>query len=96
MSWNYRVMRSTNPDGTPVFAIHEMYYAEDGWAVTAWTENASHPQGDSFKELTEDFTNYQAAFQRPVIADDGDRLVEVGPMGNAKADRQRIVYERRR
>jgi hypothetical protein len=26
MSWNYRVIRSVDRDGTEMYAIHEMYY----------------------------------------------------------------------
>ena len=30
MTWNYRVIKRTYPDGTEIFAIHEVYYNEDG------------------------------------------------------------------
>jgi hypothetical protein len=85
MSWNYRVMRDRNPDGSAWFAIYEVYYDADG-NPNGWTENPSRPQGDTFKELTEDATRYQAAFGRPVLAIEagGSELYDIGGMGNRR------------
>jgi len=80
MSWNYRVMRSTEPDGTHVFAIHEVYY-DDAGRVNGWIADAAHPQGETFKELTHDLSNYQRAFSEHVLAIVGDELRDIGPMG---------------
>lgn len=80
MSWNYRILRHTDPDSTRVFAIHEVYYDAQG-EPERWTERAAAPQGESYKELTLDLAQYQQAFQRHVLAVHGDRLVDVGPMG---------------
>lgn len=82
MTWNYRVMRTTDPDGTHVFAIHEVYY-DAGGAIEGWTENAARPQGETFAELTGDCVAYQAALQQPVIAEIHGNLYEIGPMGNS-------------
>ena len=80
MSWNYRVMRFTDPDGTHVFAVHEVYYDTAG-RVSGWSADAGHPQGETFKELTEDAAKYQRAFGPHVLAVVGDELRDIGPMG---------------
>ncbi len=83
MSWNYRVTRTTDPNGEGVFSIREVYYAPDG-RVTAWSENAVCPQGETFGELTKDVENYGRAFQKPVIDIRADGLYEIGCMGNSR------------
>ena len=32
MFWNYRVIKRTHDDSTEIFAIHEVYYDDDGKA----------------------------------------------------------------
>jgi len=82
MSWNYRVMRET-VKGERLFSIHEVYYDEAGF-VKAWSVDAVKPGGETYKALTQDFTNYQRAFAKPVIDVRDDGLFEIGPMGNSK------------
>ena len=87
MSWNYRVMRRHDVDGY-VFAIHEVFY-DDAGKPDSWTAEPSWPQGETFRELTEDIANYQRAFQRPVLAIEANEseLYEIGPMGTNDAKR---------
>jgi len=82
MSWNYRVMRSTDPDGTFTFGIHEVYYDEKG-NPNAWTQRSVGVSGETFGELTRDFAHYQKAFTQPVLAieADGDELWDIGLLG---------------
>jgi hypothetical protein len=70
-------------DGTHIFAIHEVHF-DDAGGVTGYTENPAWTSGETYKELTEDFVRYQAAFARPVIAVEPDGgIFEIGPIGNS-------------
>jgi len=89
VSWNHRVMRTTDPDGTHGFAIHEVYYREDG-SIEAWTMNAVSPFGTSLKELHGDLTRFERAFTRHILDVRGDDLYDIGLMGHAR--NQPCVY----
>jgi len=39
MSWNYRVIRHEEPDGSTALAIHEVYYDLDGETPIKYGEN---------------------------------------------------------
>lgn len=86
MSWNHRVMRATDPDGTPHFTIHEVYYHEDG-QIKAWTERPVSPCGDSLKELQGDLSRFERAFTRPILDVRPDGLYDVGLMGRRQPQR---------
>lgn len=83
MSWNYRIVRSVH-DGTEYFAIHEVYYDEDGkpWAAT---ENASHPAGETLNEMRRDFGHYQRALSAPVLEmEDFKRMANEAPSPDSR------------
>lgn len=67
MTWNYRVVRTTDGEEES-FAIYEVYYDDDG-RPEARTEDPVHPSGETLEELAEDFTYYQAALSQPMLDD---------------------------
>jgi len=83
VSWNYRVLRTTDPGGPHVFAIREVFYDTAG-RVTAWSAAATWPQSETFAGLTHEVAAYQAAFQQPVLAETDGRLEDLGPMGTSR------------
>lgn len=77
MSWNHRIIKYTDGEGTTHFGIHEVYYGPTG-RPEMYTESASAPYGESLYELREDLQRMLAAFDKPVLTDDdfsppGDR-----------------------
>ena len=91
MSWNHRVMRTREPDGTYYHAIHEVYYREDG-SIKAWTADPVHPGGASLKELHRDLVLFERAFTRHILDVRGEQLFDVGLTGRTKAA-SRCVYD---
>lgn len=87
MSWNYRVMRETYPNGEHGFSIHEVYY-DDAGGVKAWSKGAVEPHGETFGELTRDFANYQQAFGKPVLDVREDGLFEIGLTGKSRTPKR--------
>jgi hypothetical protein len=66
MFWNYRIIKRIHDDGTELFAIHEVYYNDDGKPELV-TEDPCEPQGETLAELKEDFEWYQKALEHPVL-----------------------------
>jgi hypothetical protein len=83
MSWNYRVLKTADPDGTPVWAIHEVYYDEHG-AVNGWTENSAWPSGETWDELHRDVAMYSRAFGLPPLDVTSGSAVELTITGRVK------------
>lgn len=78
MSWNYRIMRHVDERGGRVdayYAIHEVYYREDG-GVDGWTqEPCGSPFGETLDEMVKDLAWIAAGLARPVLDfDDGTEL----------------------
>lgn len=65
-TWNYRVLKHTPEKGHTYYAIHEVYYADDG-ATNGHTENAVWPVGETIEELRADINRMLLALDRPVI-----------------------------
>lgn len=61
MSWEYRVMRRKEKDGSFIFGMHEVY--DNG----LWTEDAVGPLGDTIEDLKKDLEFMQAALAQPVM-----------------------------
>ena len=61
MKWNYRVIER---DG--IFAIHEVYYDQDGKPVGV-TSRPAAPMGEDPQELARDLGRYMSAIGQPVI-----------------------------
>lgn len=71
MSWNYRVVKFVRGEGTPpngetFYAVHEVYYNEDG-TVRGWTQSAVSPNGETSQEFCGSKVLYQAAYKRLVL-----------------------------
>lgn len=68
--WNYRVVHTLKPDGTPTvehtdtYAVHEVYY-EDGH-ICAWSD-AAQPYGESPDQLRDDLMAMLKALDAPVL-----------------------------
>ena len=65
MTWNYRVVHKVYK-GVDEYAIHEVYYDDDG-APKLVTTNSISPYGNTYKEFIDDMAHYVAALGRPII-----------------------------
>mgnify|MGYP007032851860 CR=1 FL=1 len=79
--WNTRVIRKCDETSdTTTFEIYEVHY-DDNHQITAWTESAVAPCGETLAELKEDIKHFIEAVQKPILElehhTDGERLVEV-------------------
>lgn len=66
MSWNYRVLRKGYIGLEYTYAIHEVYYDENGKPVMC-TENPVCPMGENPIELKEDLDRYRQALGKPIL-----------------------------
>jgi len=64
--WNYRLMRHIDAFGREYFAIHEAYYNDVG-EVTAWTDDAASPMGQTMDEVRDDLEKMLRALDYPVV-----------------------------
>ena len=64
--WNYRVIKRKYGIGCTIYAIHEVYYTEDGVPHSCTTESV-HPIGEDASELKRALLMYTQAFDRPVL-----------------------------
>jgi hypothetical protein len=62
MGWDYRVFREE--DGG--YVVREVYYDDDG-SITACTQDAVEPMGESIEELTRDIDYFKQALRLPVL-----------------------------
>lgn len=90
MSWNYRVFRCAEKDGSPYYEIRETHY--DDAAVTGWSEGAAWPMGESFGDLINDIGWFLAALSRPIL--DGKTGKECEPAQMLSDDLQRWIDAR--
>jgi hypothetical protein len=68
-TWEYRRIRTG-----AVVAIYEVHTMDDG--SRGWAEEPAAPLGDDADELRRDYDLMRLAFDKPVLAIDGDRLVD--------------------
>lgn len=66
MSWNYRVIRTIDPNGDEYYGIHEVYYDDEGNPVSC-TENSVNPIGESVEDLSHTVIYMMRAFTEPVL-----------------------------
>ena len=66
MSWNYRVIRSVDPNGNEFHAIHEVYYG-DGVEPEGWTATPVAPCGDDLNEVRSTLQHMHRALDEPVL-----------------------------
>lgn len=76
MSWNYRILRSTQSGGDPWYAVHEVYYAADG-SVNAATERPMALEAENTVGLLWHFAVMVEALEKPVL--DATSLEEIEP-----------------
>jgi hypothetical protein len=67
MTWNYRIVRSTEGEAE-YCAIYEVYYDDEG-RPEARTERPAHPAGETLEDFADDLQAYQAALSQPVLDD---------------------------
>ena len=77
MTWNYRVFRCANPDGSPYYEMRETHYDESG---VSWGEDAASPQGETLRELISDLAWFLAALTKPILDDKTGRECEPAQM----------------
>lgn len=68
MTWNYRVFRGADPDGSAYYEFRETHY-DDNNEVTGWAEGGAAPMGETFRELINDLAWVIAALNKPVLDD---------------------------
>ncbi len=66
MSWNYRVVRMRDPDGTESLHVCEVYYDKDG-APRSYTEHAAGAMGESLTEICESLDRMIACLDKPIL-----------------------------
>lgn len=66
MTWNYRVMKTSEE-----FAIREVYYREDG-SIEGWTVGPTAPSAETLDGLKWLIDRYREALKKPVIEDTDD------------------------
>lgn len=69
MSWNHRVVKYTDGEGTTHFGVHEVYYDKEG-RPSMYTESAMSPYGETLEELQLDLERMLGALTKPVLTDD--------------------------
>ena len=67
MSWDYRVIHRVFDNGESYFAIHEVYYSDDGTTIKSWTATPVYPAGETVEELSGDISHYRRALMQPTL-----------------------------
>ena len=78
-TWNYRVIKQTGiiADRTWIhYYIKEVYYNKKG-RINEWTEKFAYPGGQTPEEAMKDIELMKEAFNRPVLEEIDNKLVEV-------------------
>lgn len=76
MSWNYRVIRKTAPEGEYCYRIHEVYYNNQGDAE-GWSVEPYYPDGDTLSDLVWSLDAMKKAAIKPILEVFEGKLVEV-------------------
>ena len=77
MSWNHRVFRIEHPNGEVTFGVHESYYHDRNDALPhSATATSVEAQGETLLELADELSRMVAACSKPVLAFDGNKIVE--------------------
>jgi len=67
VSWNYRVIRHVEPDWDETFAIHEVYYNDDGEPDGCTTEAII--AGEDLQDLDRILDMMRRALSEPILAE---------------------------
>jgi hypothetical protein len=95
MRWNHRVVREIlfpGPEVVETFAIHEVYYEDDG-TIMGYAEQKSAPFGESLEEVKADYASMQGAFGLAVLDKDILDLMEMNCEGEEDEDVTRHMEE---
>jgi hypothetical protein len=65
-TWNYRVFKNTSETDHVYYAVHEVYYSDDG-TMNGRTESAVWPTGQTVEELRSDIMRMLKALEQPVM-----------------------------
>lgn len=71
MSWNYRIVKYNN-----MFGIKEVYYTEG--KISSWTKDFIEISGEEYMDLINDFNLVKLAFNKPILLEVDDKLIELG------------------
>lgn len=74
-TWNYRVFQVKKADENLYYEIRETFYDENVPGST--TASGCYPYGESLEELQDDLAKMAEALKRPVLAWDGEKIIEV-------------------
>ena len=66
MSWNYRMIEHKNLDGSSWFAIHEVYYDDNGNPKYC-SEGPCSAHGEDIETLTTDMSYMMQALKKPTL-----------------------------
>lgn len=66
MTWNHRVMRHVAPSGEEFFAIHEVFYDDDG-TPKGYTADAISVSGEDMDSLRWVLLRMIAATDKPIL-----------------------------
>ena len=64
--WNNRVIRQTFDTGEVMFALHEVYYDDNGTPKSI-TSDPVFPHGETLEELQADIARMLEATKKPVL-----------------------------
>jgi hypothetical protein len=68
-NFDYRIIKSKG-----LYTIKEVYYSSKGKPMW-WSVEPDSPQGETLKELKEDFECYKEALNKPVLVERKGRLI---------------------
>lgn len=66
MTWNYRIMKRKNSEGTFEYGIYEVYYDENG-KVSSWTQESLTPVCSSSNDLEYEMKFMMEAFKNDTL-----------------------------
>ena len=76
MTWNHRVMRKNDTDGSFIYSIHEVIYDDQGDGQS-WTEERITPVEGSLKDLKNTLRRMLEACDKPVMEACGEVAKEM-------------------
>jgi len=77
MGWNYRVIKSERPDGTPVFSIHEVHY-QDG-VVNSWNAEPAKLVSEDAGGLRWMLSAFTHGYRKSMLSVVDGKLCEIEP-----------------
>ena len=66
MDWNYRLIEHDQLDGDPIWAVHEVFYEDDGTPIGC-TDEAIEIMGDSESKAFDSYRMMEEAFRKDTL-----------------------------